>query len=79
MAMLETTIREAFVEGVYLVTLYSDLDPAMNTVLNHVSSDGSQAKLMTNPARTIITQDGVASADALGTDYIINSYPLGPW
>ncbi|EQC41735.1 hypothetical protein SDRG_01690 [Saprolegnia diclina VS20] len=79
MAMLETTIREAFVEGVYLMTLYSDLDPAMNTVHLHVSSDGSKAKLMKDPARTIITQDGVALADAFGTDYIINSYPLGPW
>ncbi|OQR81218.1 hypothetical protein ACHHYP_16645 [Achlya hypogyna] len=74
MAMLETTIRDAYEAGVYLLTLYSDLDPAMNTLLHHMSSDGSTAQLMSSPARTIITQDGNAAADASGSDYIIYSY-----
>ncbi|OQR95800.1 hypothetical protein ACHHYP_00036, partial [Achlya hypogyna] len=77
MMMLETTIREAHPEGVYLMTLYSDLTPTMQTVEDHVNTDGSVARLIKNVKRTIITQAGGIESDTLGTDYIITSRPLG--
>ncbi|CAK4717389.1 unnamed protein product [Aphanomyces euteiches] len=51
MAMLETTIRDGHVDGLYLITLYSDLDPSM-TVYSYANSDGTLQNLMANPKRT---------------------------
>ncbi|ETW03709.1 hypothetical protein H310_05090 [Aphanomyces invadans] len=76
MAMLETTIRDNHDEGVYFLTLYSDLDPAM-TVYSYANSDGTFQNLMANPRHTIITADGQTEPDLVGGDYIIYSRPLG--
>ncbi|KDO34504.1 hypothetical protein SPRG_00567 [Saprolegnia parasitica CBS 223.65] len=77
MMMLETTIREKYPEGVYLMTLYSDLTPEMQLVQNYVNTDGSVAPLIDNVKRTVITQAGGIENDLLGSDYIITSRPLG--
>ncbi|KDO34502.1 hypothetical protein SPRG_00565 [Saprolegnia parasitica CBS 223.65] len=77
MMMLETTIREKYPEGVYLMTLYSDLTPDMQLVQNYVNTDGSVAPLIENVKRTVITQAGGIENDLLGSDYIITSRPLG--
>ncbi|KAG9409303.1 hypothetical protein AC1031_019554 [Aphanomyces cochlioides] len=52
MAMLETTIRDGHVDGLYIITLYSDLDPSM-TVYSYAHSDGTLQNLMANPKRTL--------------------------
>ncbi|KAH9131902.1 hypothetical protein LEN26_007572 [Aphanomyces euteiches] len=72
MAMLETTIRDGHVDGLYLITLYSDLDPSM--VLNlHVL----ECLTTSRPERTLVTSDGQTLEDSFGGDFIINSRPLG--
>ncbi|ETW09275.1 hypothetical protein, variant 2 [Aphanomyces invadans] len=77
MAMLETTERDNHVEGLYFLTLYADLDPAMLAHVEHVNSDGTTQKLILNPKRTLVTGTGDIEPDDLGQDYIIHSYPLG--
>ncbi|KAF0712024.1 hypothetical protein AaE_012151, partial [Aphanomyces astaci] len=76
MAMLETTIRDTHVDGLYFLTLYADLDPSM-TVYSYVNSDGTTQNLIDNIKRTLITVDGQVETDKLGRDYIITSRPLG--
>ncbi|KAF0683748.1 Aste57867_24218 [Aphanomyces stellatus] len=90
-AMLETTvwrfemvtsprstsqIRDNHADGLYFLTLYSDLDPAM-TVYSYANSDGTLQNLMANPKRTLFTATGDVETDTLGGDYIIFSRPLG--
>ncbi|RHY40650.1 hypothetical protein DYB30_007610 [Aphanomyces astaci] len=75
MAMLETTIRDTHVDGLYFLTLYADLDPSM-TVYSYVNSDGTTQNLIDNIKRTLITVDGQVETDKLGRDYIITSRPL---
>ncbi|KAH9184128.1 hypothetical protein AeNC1_013897 [Aphanomyces euteiches] len=75
-AMLETTIRDDHVDGLFFLTLYSDLDPSM-TVYSYGNSDGTFQNLMANPQRTLITADGNIEKDTVGGDYIIYSRPLG--
>ncbi|OQS02986.1 hypothetical protein THRCLA_04693 [Thraustotheca clavata] len=77
MMMLETTIRSSHPEGVYMMTLYSDLTPVMQNVEKHVNTDGSVSRLIQNAKRTVITQAGGIEDDILGSDYIITSQPLG--
>ncbi|KAF0693746.1 Aste57867_15320 [Aphanomyces stellatus] len=76
MAMLETTIRDAHPEGLYFLTVYSDLDPSVSTY-TYYNSDGTTQDLMTNPKRTLVTTTGEIIADTLGSNYIIYSRPLG--
>ncbi|ETV88493.1 hypothetical protein, variant [Aphanomyces astaci] len=76
MAMLETTIRDTHVDGLYFLTLYADLDPSM-TVYSYVNSDGTTQNLIDNIKRTLISVDGQVETDKLGRDYIITSRPLG--
>ncbi|OQS02992.1 hypothetical protein THRCLA_04691 [Thraustotheca clavata] len=76
-AMLETTIRPNHPEGVYLMTLYSDMSPTMQSVENHINTDGTVSRLIRNAKRTIITQSGDFEEDPIGLDYIITSQPLG--
>ncbi|ETW09288.1 hypothetical protein, variant [Aphanomyces invadans] len=76
MAMLETTIRDHHADGLYFLTLYSDLDPTM-TRFTYVNSDGTTQNLIANVKRMLITVDGKIEADSLGRDYIITSRPLG--
>ncbi|EQC41736.1 hypothetical protein SDRG_01691 [Saprolegnia diclina VS20] len=78
MAMLETTIRDTHPEGLYFLTLYSDLNPTMQKVLAYVNTDGTTAKLLSSPLRTLVTLHGQTIADAIGQNYMIHSYPLGP-
>ncbi|KAF0683749.1 Aste57867_24219 [Aphanomyces stellatus] len=75
-AMLETTIRDNHVDGLFFLTLYSDLDPTM-TILNYANSDGTFQNVMANPKRTLFTASGGIETDSLGGDYIIYSRPLG--
>ncbi|RHZ19247.1 hypothetical protein DYB31_008539 [Aphanomyces astaci] len=75
MAMLETTIRDTHVDGLYFLTLYADLDPSM-TVYSYVNSDGTTQNLIDNIKRTLISVDGQVETDKLGRDYIITSRPL---
>ncbi|RHZ38653.1 hypothetical protein DYB26_014046 [Aphanomyces astaci] len=75
MAMLETTIRDTHVDGLYFLTLYADLDPSM-TVYSYVNSDGTTQNLIENIKRTLISVDGQVETDKLGRDYIITSRPL---
>ncbi|RHZ29669.1 hypothetical protein DYB37_011564 [Aphanomyces astaci] len=75
MAMLETTIRDTHVDGLYFLTLYADLDPSM-TVYSYMNSDGTTQNLIDNIKRTLITVDGQVETDKLGRDYIITSRPL---
>ncbi|EQC41739.1 hypothetical protein, variant [Saprolegnia diclina VS20] len=77
MAMIETTIRENHPDGVYLMTLYSDLTPEMQLVQSYVSTDGSVAPLIESVKRTVITQAGGIENDVLGLSSIITSRPLG--
>ncbi|KAF0687354.1 Aste57867_20877 [Aphanomyces stellatus] len=76
MAMLETTIRDNHVDGLYFLTLYADLDPSM-TVYAYKNTDGTTQNLIQNPQRTLITAEGEIEEDDLGQDYIIYSQPLG--
>ncbi|KAF0683750.1 Aste57867_24220 [Aphanomyces stellatus] len=76
MAMLETTIRDNHADGLYFLTLYSDLDPTM-TILSYANSDGTFQNVMANPKRTLFTASGGIETDSLGGDYIIFSRPLG--
>ncbi|KDO34506.1 hypothetical protein SPRG_22060 [Saprolegnia parasitica CBS 223.65] len=78
MAMLETTVRDTHPEGLYFLTLYSDLNPTMQNVLTYVNTDGTTARLLSNPLRTLVTLQGQTIADAIGQNYMIHSYPLGP-
>ncbi|KAF0683747.1 Aste57867_24217 [Aphanomyces stellatus] len=75
-AMLETTIRDNHVNGLYFMTLYADQDPTM-TMYSYINSDGTQQNLMANPKRTLFTATGDIEADTLGSDYIIFSRSLG--
>ncbi|OQR93889.1 hypothetical protein ACHHYP_02116 [Achlya hypogyna] len=74
-AMLDTTVRDG--SGVYFLTLYSDLNSSMQTVIEHTNTDGTTQPIMSNPFRSVIRPDGTYENDELGTDFIILSTPLG--
>ncbi|EQC25347.1 hypothetical protein SDRG_16758 [Saprolegnia diclina VS20] len=74
-ALLETTVRND--QGVYLLTLYSDLNTTMQTVHEYTNSDGTQQGVLPYPLRTVVTTDGSYSYDATGEDFVILSTPLG--
>ncbi|CAK4926155.1 unnamed protein product [Aphanomyces euteiches] len=76
MALIIAQIRDDHVDGLFFLTLYSDLDPSM-TVYSYGNSDGTFQNLMANPQRTLITADGNIEKDTVGGDYIIYSRPLG--
>ncbi|OQS02989.1 hypothetical protein THRCLA_04695 [Thraustotheca clavata] len=78
LAMLETTVRDTHTEGLYFLTLYADLNPSMQTIVNTVNSDGTTAKLLSNPFQILVSMDGQRVVDSLGQNYIVHSYPMGP-
>ncbi|ETW03707.1 hypothetical protein, variant 1 [Aphanomyces invadans] len=75
-AMLESTIRPAQPNGVYMLTLYADMDSTM-TVMSYQNSDGTAQNVMANPKRTLIAMDGLVTPDPSGENNIIYSRPLG--
>ncbi|KAG9399028.1 hypothetical protein AC1031_012464 [Aphanomyces cochlioides] len=75
MAMLETTVRDEFPDGVFMLTVYSD--KAMSESAVHVNSDGSTDLLITNINQTLIATNGSVSVDTLGINGVHYSDPLG--
>ncbi|OQS01830.1 hypothetical protein THRCLA_05722 [Thraustotheca clavata] len=47
------------------------------TVVEYASTDGSIQKIMSNPLRFNIAQDGTYTSDSIGTDFVIISTRLG--
>ncbi|CAK4611666.1 unnamed protein product [Aphanomyces euteiches] len=75
MALLETTVRDDFQDGVYMLTVFDDT--TMSGSENHVNSDGSTDLLVANINRTLITTNGSATVDLLGMNAMQYSALLG--
>ncbi|KAH9112954.1 hypothetical protein AeMF1_012788 [Aphanomyces euteiches] len=74
LAMLETTVRDEFLDGAYMLTVFAD--KTMSETLTHVNSDGSTDRLVANINQTLIAINGSASIDAIGVNSVQYFVPL---
>ncbi|KAG9399030.1 hypothetical protein AC1031_012466 [Aphanomyces cochlioides] len=74
-AMLETTIRDEFPNGVYMLTNYADKTMPESDV--HVNSDGSMDLLIANINQTLIATNGSMATDTIGVNSVQYSTPIG--
>ncbi|CAK4622039.1 unnamed protein product, partial [Aphanomyces euteiches] len=75
MAMLETTVRDEFQDGVYMLAVFDD--KTMSGSENRVISDGSTDLLMANLNRTLIATNGSGTIDSIGINAVQFSVPFG--
>ncbi|KAG9399025.1 hypothetical protein AC1031_012461 [Aphanomyces cochlioides] len=75
MAMLETTVRDEFQDGAYMLTVFAD--KTMSESLIHVNSDGSTDLLIANINQTLIAIDGSVTVDTVGINGVQSTVPLG--
>ncbi|KAF0717252.1 Aste57867_2403 [Aphanomyces stellatus] len=76
LAQTETTVRDDYPNGIYMLAVFADKTMGESTV--HVNSDGTTDLVFTNFTRSLVTVDGVISADNDGINTVEYSYPLGP-
>ncbi|CAK4697346.1 unnamed protein product, partial [Aphanomyces euteiches] len=73
-AMLETTIRDDHVDGLFFLTLYSDLDPSM-TVYSYGNSDGTFQNLMPTPSeRSLQPMETLKKTPSVATTSFIHGH-----
>ncbi|RHY21738.1 hypothetical protein DYB32_009721 [Aphanomyces invadans] len=75
LAMAETTVRDEYPMGAYVVTVWSD--KLMQTSERHVNTDGTVDLVMSNIKRSLISIDGALSDDVDGINTVITSSPVG--
>ncbi|KAG9399027.1 hypothetical protein AC1031_012463 [Aphanomyces cochlioides] len=75
MAMLETTVRDEFPNGVFMLTVFAD-KIMMDSVV-HVNSDSSTDVLIANINRTLIDTNGSTTKDSIGINGFQFFVPLG--
>ncbi|KAG9399016.1 hypothetical protein AC1031_012450 [Aphanomyces cochlioides] len=75
MAMLETTVRDEFQDGVYMLTVFDDKTVSDSEI--HVNSDGSTDLLIANINHTLIATNGSATIDLAGINAVQFSVPFG--
>ncbi|KAH9124964.1 hypothetical protein AeMF1_004356, partial [Aphanomyces euteiches] len=66
MAMLETTVREEFQHGAYMLTVFADQ-----------TDIAAKERLIANVHQTLIATNGSVATDAVGINYVQYSVPLG--
>ncbi|CAK4614875.1 unnamed protein product [Aphanomyces euteiches] len=66
MAMLETTVREEFQRGAYMLTVFADQ-----------TDIAAKERLIANVHQTLIATNGSVATDAVGINYVQYSVPLG--
>ncbi|CAK4148126.1 unnamed protein product [Aphanomyces euteiches] len=74
-AMLETTVRDEFPSGVFMLTVFADKTMMDNLV--HVNSDSSTDRLIANINRTLIDTNGSTTNDSIGINGYQYFVPLG--
>ncbi|KAH9074020.1 hypothetical protein Ae201684P_015918 [Aphanomyces euteiches] len=74
-AMLETTVRDEFPNGVFMLPVFAD--KTMKDSLIHVNSDSSTDLLITNINRTLIDTNGSSTNDSIGINGFQYFVPLG--
>ncbi|KAH9130417.1 hypothetical protein LEN26_008541 [Aphanomyces euteiches] len=75
MAMLETTVRDEFPGGVYMLTVFDDTTMSGREI--YVNSDDSTELLIANINRTLITTNGSATVDFIGINAVQYSLLFG--
>ncbi|CAK5020487.1 unnamed protein product [Aphanomyces euteiches] len=75
MAMLETTVRDDFQDGVYMLTVFDDKTMSGREI--YVNSDDSTELLIANINRTLIATNGSATVDLVGINAMQYSALLG--
>ncbi|KAF0704555.1 hypothetical protein As57867_007305, partial [Aphanomyces stellatus] len=74
MAVSETTVRDDYPDGVYMLMVYNDR--TMLTSVEHTNSDGTTDRvILTN--HSLITTDGTVLVDSVGINTVEHSLPLG--
>ncbi|KAH9126639.1 hypothetical protein LEN26_000748 [Aphanomyces euteiches] len=73
--MLETTVRDEFPNGVFMLPVFAD--KTMKDSLIHVNSDSSTDLLITNINRTLIDTNGSSTNDSIGINGFQYFVPLG--
>ncbi|KAH9153599.1 hypothetical protein AeRB84_004179 [Aphanomyces euteiches] len=74
-AMLETTVRDEFQDGAYMLTVFAD--KTMVESLLHVNSDGSTDLLIAKINQTLIATNGSVTIDTVGINGVKSTVPLG--
>ncbi|KAH9152789.1 hypothetical protein AeRB84_004845 [Aphanomyces euteiches] len=74
-AMLETTIRDEYPKGAFMLTVFAD--KTMSESVLHVNSDGSTDRLIANINQTLIATNGSMAIDLLGVNSVQYSRPIG--
>ncbi|KAF0721571.1 hypothetical protein Ae201684P_007685 [Aphanomyces euteiches] len=75
MAMVETTVREEYPNGAYMLTLFADKTMKESAV--YPNSDDDMDLMIVNLNRSLISTDGVVCTDTLGITRVRNASPLG--
>ncbi|KAH9118648.1 hypothetical protein AeMF1_008310, partial [Aphanomyces euteiches] len=74
-AMLETTIRDIFQDGVFMLTLFAD--KTVPKTQTHTNSDGSTTELIASINHMLIATNGSVLNDPIGMNGVQSFTPLG--
>ncbi|KAH9152788.1 hypothetical protein AeRB84_004844 [Aphanomyces euteiches] len=74
-AMLETTVRDEYADGVYMLTVFTD--KIMSESVVYANSDGSTDLLIANISQTLIAPNGSMTVDLIGVNGVQYAVPLG--
>ncbi|KAF0699745.1 Aste57867_9714 [Aphanomyces stellatus] len=75
LAMSETTIRDDYPTGAYVLTVYAD--KTMHDSIEHVNSDGTTDVVIAYTNHSLISVDGIVTLDLIGINTVEHSLPLG--
>ncbi|KAF0699741.1 Aste57867_9710 [Aphanomyces stellatus] len=74
-AMAETTIREDYPFGAYMLAVFAD--KTMQDSVVHVNSDGTTDLVIAYTNHSLISVDGIVTPDFIGINTVEHSLPLG--
>ncbi|KAH9181810.1 hypothetical protein AeNC1_016214, partial [Aphanomyces euteiches] len=75
MAMVETTVRDEYPNGAFMLTVFAD--KTMSDSILHTNSDGTTDMLIANINQTLIATNGSMTVDRLGVNGVHYSVPIG--
>ncbi|KAH9132130.1 hypothetical protein LEN26_007515 [Aphanomyces euteiches] len=75
MAMVETTVRDEYPNGAFMLTVFAD--KTMSDSILHTNSDGTTDMLIANINQTLIATNGSMTVDSLGVNGVHYSVPIG--
>ncbi|KAG9399034.1 hypothetical protein AC1031_012470 [Aphanomyces cochlioides] len=75
MAMVETTVRDEYPNGAFMLTVFAD--KTMSDSILHTNSDGTTDMLIANNNQTLIATNGSMTVDRLGVNGVHYSIPIG--